>query len=133
MKISLRSKKLQKEYDYFLTYHWDGKNPFNNNDNLICKTKFWKVVKNIFYYDRVLSVHYNLVPLQEEEFFESLSLEAKNEFFEIKNNGLLKKYGINFDFFLVNERRNMSVPFIFHAHIGKRKWWFRFPITLLFG
>lgn len=127
--MKFRSKKLNKEYHYFKTYIWDGKNPFNDEKLIVKKTKHWKLVINKFGYDRILKEHFVLVPLAEEQYFENLPEEAKEEFYKIKNENLLNT---EFDFFLVNDLRNMSVKFIFHAHIGKRKWWYRYPITLLF-
>ncbi len=125
-----RTKKMQKIYHKYKSFSWDGKNPFNNPELEILRLKHWKIVLNEFCYDRILNVHYILVPLQEEDYFEKLSDDAKKEFFDVKNNGL---NGLKLDFFAVNDINDMSVPFIFHAHLGVRKWWFKYPIDRLFG
>ena len=124
-----RTKKMQKFYHNHKTYSWDGKNPFNNPELEILRLNHWKIVLNEFGYDRILKKTYVLVPLQEEAYFEKLSEDAKNEFFDVKNNGV---DGLKFDFFVVNDIMDMSVPFIFHAHLGVRKWWFNTIVEKMF-
>lgn len=128
-----RKKITQKIYNDFMKFKFDGKNPFNKKSLEVAKLNYWKIVKPEFPYDRVLKTHFILVPLEEKKYFCDLSIEAQNEFFCFRYKPeVLKKYVGDIDYFLVNNEKNMTVKCIFHAHIGNRKWWYHYPITLLF-
>lgn len=127
-----RTKKLQKIYNDFMKFKFDGKNPFNKKSLEVARFDYWKIVKPEFPYNRVLNTHYILVPFEEKQYFFNLSDEAKKEFLKINNKDVLRQYVGDIDYFLVNNEKNMTVKCIFHAHIGKRKWWYHYPITLLF-
>ena len=111
-------------------YIFDGKNPFNEKEDIF-RFNHWRIIKPDYEYDRVLNVHYLLVPIQETQYFNNLSEDAKKEFFEIKSGEHSDKTG-EMNYFLVNKDVNMTVKCIFHAHIGKRKWWFIPIIEKLF-
>lgn len=130
MKLKKRKKKNQKKYNHFIHYIFNGENPFERMDN-VHKLNYWRIIKPDFEYDRVLNAHYLLVPIRKTKYFVDLSDEAKKEFFEIKSGGYSNTIG-KMDYFLVNKDVNMTIKCIFHAHIGKRKWWFLPIVERLF-
>lgn len=124
MKLKKRTKNRQKLYKLFMMYNFDGKNPFNRIEE-VYRFEHWKVLVPEWEYDRILSSHFLLVPLEEQRYFVNLSKEAKEEFFKIKSNPTKYCVGLGkIDYFLVNKDKEMTIKCVFHAHFGNRKWWF---------
>lgn len=130
MKLKKRKRTNQKNYNHFIHYVFDGKNPFERMDD-VYKFKYWRIIKPDFEYDRTLNVHFLLVPIQKTKYFVDLSEEAKKEFFDIKSGKYSYIIG-KMDYFLVNKDANMTIKCVFHAHVGKRKWWFSPIVEKLF-
>ncbi len=73
---------------------------------------FWKVVENIFPYDKVAKTHHMLVPIrhvQEKE----LTQEEKEEFALIKESFV----NPNYDWIIEMTRKKKSIPGHFHVHL----------------
>lgn len=73
---------------------------------------YWKIVPNLFPYDRIAERHEVITPLRHVT-SSQLNEEEKKELQTIKDEHLLAEY----DFLLEGTHKTMSVPAHFHLHL----------------
>lgn len=82
------------------------------------KFKYWKIISNIFPYDKIASRHDMLVPLRHVSLESKFNGQEKKELLEIKERYLPRQ---DYDWIIENLPRKKSAPAHFHLHLIKHK------------
>jgi hypothetical protein len=80
------------------------------------KFKFWKIIANIFPYDKIASKHDMLVPMRHISLESEFTEKEKKELIVIKEKILPK---IDYDWMMEMLPRKKSAPAHFHLHLIK--------------
>jgi hypothetical protein len=111
-----RLAKTQKSLEKF--YRGNPEGCFICERKPIKKFKYWKIIINIFPYDKLAVKHDMLVPLRHISIESKLSRKEKEELLLIKEKYLSRT---NYDFVLENLPRKKSAPEHFHLHLIKQR------------
>jgi hypothetical protein len=116
MNKELRFAKTQKKLEEFYAKYPDV--------CFICKRKpknefkYWKIIANVFPYDKIASRHDMLVPLRHIGLEGKFTGKEKNELIVIKEKTLPK---MDYDWIMEMLPRKKSAPAHFHLHLIKHK------------
>ena len=112
----LRTKEVKKKYDDYIAAGGlsDGCELCKKDTQV--EFKHWRVVENIFPYDRVAENHDMLIPLRHKKEID-LNDAEKDELYQIKQDYVSEKY----HFILEASNPTKSIPQHFHLHLLKIK------------
>lgn len=116
-KLDFRSDEMIEKYRKFISN--DG---LTSNGCPLCSKisvaefDYWRIVENSFPYDRIASVHHMLIPKTHSSETE-LSLEAKNEYINLKSTYLNNHY----DIVIEALPKARSIPAHHHYHLIVQK------------
>lgn len=74
--------------------------------------KYWRIVKTIFPWDRIVKLHHMIIP-ERHAVYPELTAAEKNELEKIKANYINKNYGVMAE----ATHRKKSIPDHYHLHL----------------
>ena len=85
-------------------------------EHAIEKFTYWKIVPNIFPYDKIAKIHHMLIPHRHVR-EELLTIEEKNELLKLKHSDVLQTYA----YVIEAMPHKKSIPEHFHLHLIEPK------------
>ena len=108
---TLRTKEAEEKYNNYVKENKSDICPLCERES-IKVFKYWKVIKNIFPYDKIAEIHHMIVPFRHVTENE-LSSQELNEFKEIKQKYLYPEY----EYLIESSMKKKSIPEHFHIHL----------------
>lgn len=110
---TLRTRATEAKYDAVkASGEMDGACPLCDERETLKAFTYWRVVENLFPYDRVAKTHHMVVLLRHAP-LEELTAEEKQEFEKIKNEYIHEHY----EFFIEPSPKKRSIPAHCHFHM----------------